>query len=193
MLFPVWFASVPLQVLANSPPPGLANLKEHTGTKDAKASGSQSLLVRYVSMNVWISYLLIIDSSEMVYISGGLIYWAGGHHRSFRAVTFHSPKRQRFMFRSLNDLRPFGVPPWFFHVQSTLTRRALSYLEAVLPTRVRSFDVTLRPFARRSFSRSGTYLCRACFYTCFLRADQSREGKPRRRRAEDDDVRTPST
>ncbi|CAM9222978.1 unnamed protein product [Hapterophycus canaliculatus] len=39
--------SVPLQVLANSPPPGLANLKEQTSTKDEKASGSQSLLVRY--------------------------------------------------------------------------------------------------------------------------------------------------
>ncbi|CAM9813540.1 unnamed protein product [Scytosiphon promiscuus] len=39
--------SVPLQVLANSPPPGLANLKENTGTKDSKTTGSQSLLVRY--------------------------------------------------------------------------------------------------------------------------------------------------
>ncbi|CAN0240768.1 unnamed protein product, partial [Ectocarpus sp. 4 AP-2014] len=39
--------SVPLQVLQNSPPPGLSALKEQIGTKDAKAAGNQSLLVKY--------------------------------------------------------------------------------------------------------------------------------------------------
>lgn len=39
--------SVPIQVLANNPPPGLQNLKEQIGTKDSKAAASQSLLVRY--------------------------------------------------------------------------------------------------------------------------------------------------
>lgn len=41
------YNSVPIQVLANSPPPGLQNLKEQMGTKDSKAASSQSLLVRY--------------------------------------------------------------------------------------------------------------------------------------------------
>ncbi|CAM9506643.1 unnamed protein product, partial [Pylaiella littoralis] len=39
--------SVPLQVLANSPPPGLQNLKEQIGTKDSTMAGNQSLLVKY--------------------------------------------------------------------------------------------------------------------------------------------------
>lgn len=39
--------SVPIQVLANSPPPGLQNLKEQVDAKDSKATSSQSLLVRY--------------------------------------------------------------------------------------------------------------------------------------------------
>eukprot|EP00903_Cladosiphon_okamuranus_P013097 g12216.t1 len=41
--------SVPIQVLANSPPPGLQNLKEQIGTKDSKTAASESLLVRYWS------------------------------------------------------------------------------------------------------------------------------------------------
>ncbi|CAN0535637.1 unnamed protein product [Ectocarpus sp. 12 AP-2014] len=39
--------SVPLQVLQNSPPPGLSALTEQIGTKDAKTAGNQSLLVKY--------------------------------------------------------------------------------------------------------------------------------------------------
>lgn len=40
--------SVPLQVMANGPPPGLMNLKESIGKQDTKAAGNQSILVKYV-------------------------------------------------------------------------------------------------------------------------------------------------
>lgn len=39
---------VPLQAVANSPPPGLTNLKENIGKQDTKAAGNQSILVKYV-------------------------------------------------------------------------------------------------------------------------------------------------
>lgn len=38
--------SVPLQAVANSPPPGLMNLKENIATQDPK-TGNQSFLVKY--------------------------------------------------------------------------------------------------------------------------------------------------
>lgn len=39
--------SVPLQVLAPNPPPGLMNLKEDSGKQDPKAEGNQSILFKY--------------------------------------------------------------------------------------------------------------------------------------------------
>lgn len=39
--------SVPLQVVADTPPPGLTNLKETIGTQDPKTSGNQSILAKY--------------------------------------------------------------------------------------------------------------------------------------------------
>ncbi|CAN0100732.1 unnamed protein product [Ascophyllum nodosum] len=55
--------SVPLQVVADSPPPGLMNLKENIGGQDPKASNNQSILAKYWYIFVPMLVLWMISPS----------------------------------------------------------------------------------------------------------------------------------